>query len=297
MGCFRQWLSGMDSNHDKGLQRPLCYHYTTGQTKMEVRFPASGAQRKSRDKKIAGAVVEELAIANLEARLNGLPLMRKSHGKPTMMPAVGAAMLCAARLLASSDAADTSATTTDPHRALVVKDVQGRPHQPLADAGQKATILFFVMHDCPLANTCAPEISRIATEYATRGVRSFVVYVEESLSAKAARKHAGEYGFGCPALLDCGQKLMKFTGATVSPEAVVLGPDNRVLYRGRIDDRLVEFGKRRVTPTRRDLREALDEVLAGQPVSTPVTKAVGCYLPTLEDRAKDKRSNQSPRTK
>ena len=26
------WLSGMDSNHDKGLQRALCYHYTTGQT-------------------------------------------------------------------------------------------------------------------------------------------------------------------------------------------------------------------------------------------------------------------------
>lgn len=26
------WLSGMDSNHDKLLQRELCYHYTTGQT-------------------------------------------------------------------------------------------------------------------------------------------------------------------------------------------------------------------------------------------------------------------------
>src|SRR6267378_1530404 len=29
---FLQWLSGMDSNHDKSLQRALCYHYTTGQT-------------------------------------------------------------------------------------------------------------------------------------------------------------------------------------------------------------------------------------------------------------------------
>ena len=26
------WLSDMDSNHDKGLQRALCYHYTIGQT-------------------------------------------------------------------------------------------------------------------------------------------------------------------------------------------------------------------------------------------------------------------------
>ena len=28
---LEKWLSGMDSNHDKGLQRALCYHYTTGQ--------------------------------------------------------------------------------------------------------------------------------------------------------------------------------------------------------------------------------------------------------------------------
>jgi hypothetical protein len=223
--------------------------------------------------------------------------MKKNHGNPMLMPAVGAAMLCAVRLLASSDAADATAATSDSHRALVVKDVQGQSHQPLADAGQKATVLFFVMHDCPLANTCAPEISRIAEEYAPRGVRSFVVYVEESLSARAARKHAREYGFGCPALLDRAQQLVKFTGATVSPEVAVLGPDNRLLYRGRIDDRLVEFGKRRVTPTRRDLREALDEILAGQPVSTPITKARGCYLPTLEDRAEVKPSNQSSNTK
>lgn len=36
------WLSGMDSNHDKGLQRPLCYHYTTGQAATTVTFPRVG---------------------------------------------------------------------------------------------------------------------------------------------------------------------------------------------------------------------------------------------------------------
>lgn len=36
------WLSDMDSNHDKGLQRALCYHYTIGQTEMKIAFRGHG---------------------------------------------------------------------------------------------------------------------------------------------------------------------------------------------------------------------------------------------------------------
>ena len=106
--------------------------------------------------------------------------------------------------------------------------------------------------------------------------------MEDDLSARAARQHAKDYGYACPVLLDRKQQLVRFTGVTTSPEVAVLSPDNTVLYRGRIDDRLVAFGKQRVTPTRKDLREALDAILAGKPVSNPVTKAMGCYLPTKE---------------
>jgi hypothetical protein len=59
----------------------------------------------------------------------------------------------------------------------------------------------------------------------------------------------------------------------------VLSPSGDVLYRGRIDDRVADFGKRRVEPTRRDLRLALDAILAGKPVQARLTKAVGCYIP------------------
>jgi hypothetical protein len=36
----------MDSNHDKGLQRALCYHYTTGQTTLNLAFDP--ARRKAK---------------------------------------------------------------------------------------------------------------------------------------------------------------------------------------------------------------------------------------------------------
>ena len=53
-----------------------------------------------------------------------------------------------------------------------------------------------------------------------------------------------------------------------------------MFYHGHIDDRYIDFGKSRAEATQKDLRKALDEVLDGKAVSTPVTQAVGCYIDT-----------------
>ena len=162
---------------------------------------------------------------------------------------------------------------------LSLKDVDGTSHRPLANAGQVATVLFFVMHDCPIANGYAPEISRIAEEYGARGVRAFVVYAEDDLSGADAGKHAREYAYRCPALLDSQGTLLRAAGATVSPEAAVFSGKGALLYRGRIDDRAIAPGKHRAEPHERDLRAALDAILAGKPVRERFTRAIGCYLP------------------
>ncbi len=178
---------------------------------------------------------------------------------------------------ASVKAGPTSALTA--LTAIEVADLEGGRVKPLQDDGRKATVLFFLMHECPVANAYAPEISRLQAEYAERGVRSYVVYIEDDLPVAKARDHARDYGFKAGSLLDLSHLLVKATGATVSPEAALLSPAGELLYLGRIDDRVADFGKRRVEPTRRDLRLALEAVLAGKKVGTRRTKAVGCYIP------------------
>src|ERR1051326_3615348 len=76
-----------------------------------------------------------------------------------------------------------------------VQDLAGASVRPLADSGQKATVLFFVMHECPVANGYAPEIVRICSEYSAKGMRCFVVYVENDLTLERARIHARDYGY------------------------------------------------------------------------------------------------------
>src|SRR5262249_31305650 len=126
-----------------------------------------------------------------------------------------------------------------------VKDLADATVQPLADTGQKATLLFFVMHECPVANGYAPEIVRIMSENSKRGVHCFVVYVESDLKPAEARVHAREHGYKSSALLDPQHLLVKVAGATISPEAAVFSPAGEVLYLGRIDDRVVDLGKHR----------------------------------------------------
>lgn len=184
--------------------------------------------------------------------------------------------LCFVDLAAGAEAGGSAAKKS---ASISVNDLTGAKVTPLAETGQKATLLFFVMHECPVANGYAPEISRIMTEYSAKGVHCFVVYVESDLTPAKAREHASDYGFKSGAVLDPHHRLVKVVGATISPEAAVISTSGEVLYLGRIDDRVTDFGKRRVEPTRRDLRLTLDAVLAGKPVSTRLTKAVGCYIP------------------
>jgi hypothetical protein len=178
-------------------------------------------------------------------------------------------------------AADGETHEASPGKAgpISVLDLSGASVQPLADVGQKATVLFFVMHECPVANGYAPEIARINSAYSSKGVRCFVVYVENDLTPENARAHARDYGYKSGAVLDPKHLLVKAAGATISPEAAVFSPSGEVLYRGRIDDRVADLGKRRVEPTRRDLRLALDAILAGKPIPARLTRAVGCYIP------------------
>ena len=141
-----------------------------------------------------------------------------------------------------------------------------------------------VLPDCPIANGYAPEINRLCRDYTSRGVRFYLVQVDPDTSPQQASQHAREFGYACPVVLDAQHALVRRAGATVVPEAAVFAPDGERKYLGRIDDQYADLGKRRAQATSRDLRDALDAVLADRPVPRPVTQPVGCSIPPLSSK-------------
>lgn len=170
--------------------------------------------------------------------------------------------------------------STTPVEPLVLPTLDGAAVAPLDVPAGSLHVVVFITTDCPIANGFAPEIAAIAADHADEPVRLFLVHVDADLDRAAARAHAADYRLPGPILVDRDGALIRAIGATITPEAAVIGPGGELLYRGRIDDRFVALGRRRHTPRHRDLRTAIRAALAGEPIEPARTEAIGCRIPS-----------------
>jgi hypothetical protein len=166
---------------------------------------------------------------------------------------------------------------------IVIRDIDGVRREPLKVEQGKVEALFFVTHDCPISNYYSREIRRICEGGAARGLSCALVYVDPTLTDDQVRKHAEEYGHGdYPKIVDRKHELVQATGAEITPTAMLITPDKKIAYKGRIDNFYAALGKTRRVVTEHDLRDAVDSVLAGHPVEKPESQPVGCYIPDLK---------------
>ncbi len=142
----------------------------------------------------------------------------------------------------------------------------------------RAHVLLFVRTDCPITNRYAPELKRIAEEFAGRGVDFWLVYPDPAETPEGIARHKAEYQLPGTPLRDPQHVLVKRSEARISPQAAVFDHALHLVYSGRIDDRYVSFGKARATPQTHDLENAITATLEGKSVAEARTRAVGCYL-------------------
>ena len=161
---------------------------------------------------------------------------------------------------------------------FALRDTAGLVHHESEWSKSRAVVVFFTTTDCPLSNSYVPEMNRVRAEYEKRGVAFYAVQTDTTIPDREVRTHATEFGFTFPVLFDPEQALVRLAGATATPEAAVLSNDGKVLYLGRIDNRIVDFDKRRPAATESDLRDALDAVLSNKAVARPKTDVIGCAI-------------------
>ncbi|MHC5004134.1 MAG: redoxin domain-containing protein [Planctomycetota bacterium] len=165
-----------------------------------------------------------------------------------------------------------------------VVDLAGAPVDPVAP-GAPVVVLLFARTDCPISNRYAPEVRRLVGRFADDGVRFWLVYPDPDTTAAEIRTHLEAYDYPCDAARDPRHALVDLVQATVTPEAAVFDTDRRMVYRGRIDDRYVDFGQARPAPTTHDLERAIEAALAGTTVADPRTSAIGCFIVDLPREA------------
>ncbi|HEV8069794.1 MAG TPA: redoxin domain-containing protein [Planctomycetaceae bacterium] len=142
---------------------------------------------------------------------------------------------------------------------------------------KQTVVVAFVGTECPLAKLYAPRLAQLAASYAGKSV-AFVAIdsnVQDSLAELLAYARNAKIDF--PVLRDVKNEVAAQFGAVRNPQVFVLDRQRVVRYRGRIDDQY-GVGFARTEPKQNDLKQAVDELLAGKDVTVSETPAVGCLI-------------------
>jgi hypothetical protein len=142
---------------------------------------------------------------------------------------------------------------------------------------RKAFVLVFTNTSCPVARRYLPVLQALSRDYLAGDVQFLAVNAAEEDSIIAMAAQAVQYEVEFPFVKDAGGACARALGVRRTPEVAVLDGERRLRYRGRVDD-MHRLGGTRATPSRRDLKEALDAVLAGREVTVPETEVDGCPI-------------------
>jgi len=149
----------------------------------------------------------------------------------------------------------------------------------LADFDDRVVVIFFTCNHCPYV-TGSDEVTRqTAEQFGAQGVRfvginsnSANTYAEDSFDHMVERMRS--HGFPWLYLHDKSQEVARLYGALRTPHFYVFDQDRRLVYTGRGVDNPRDTSRMSAN----DLATALEEHLAGNPVSVPMTNPIGCNV-------------------
>lgn len=161
---------------------------------------------------------------------------------------------------------------------FTLPDPDGAMHS--LDDGASATLVMFICNHCPFVKHVRKEIAQLARDYADKNVAIYAInsnnynaYPGDSPQEMKRESERLEYVF--PYLCDESQEVAKAYQAACTPDFYVFDAGQKLVYRGQLDDSRPSNG---ISPDGRDLRSALDAVLAGQAVAPDQVPSIGCNI-------------------
>jgi len=157
--------------------------------------------------------------------------------------------------------------------------VDGKDHALPDFADAKLLIVAFTCNHCPFVVGSEDRMNALLADYAPKGVAMVCINSNETDghptdSFDHMVERAKDKGFAFPYLRDESQEVALAYGALRTPHFYVFDVERKLRYTGRMDDNPMTPGEE----TTHELRDALDDLLAGREVKTPLTNPIGCNV-------------------
>lgn len=147
-------------------------------------------------------------------------------------------------------------------------------------AGDSALLVIFLCQHCPFVKHVQQELVRLGQEYIPKGVGVVAISANNvethpQDSPENLKAMAQSLKFNFPLCYDESQETAKQYTAACTPDFFVFDSEVKLAYRGQLDDSRPSNG---MPVTGKDLRAALDAILAGKPVDPDQKPSVGCNI-------------------
>ena len=144
----------------------------------------------------------------------------------------------------------------------------------------KALLVMFICRHCPYVVHVQEGLARLGRDYAGKPVGIVAISANDAANypddaPEQLKAMAATLGFTFPFCHDESQAVAQAYTAACTPDLFLFGPDRRLVYRGQLDDSRPGNGK---PLTGRDLRQAIDAVLAGRVVPSDQKPSAGCNI-------------------
>jgi peroxiredoxin len=196
-----------------------------------------------------------------------------------------ARVLFIATLFAIPAFAYADAQPNEPAPAFELKDSNGKVHKLADHAGKDIVVLEWLNYDCPFVRKHydTKNMQGLQQKYTGKGITWYSIISsgagqEGNFSPKEVNERNKKEGAHQTAvLLDYDGKVGKAYGAKTTPHMFVIGKDGKIAYLGGIDDKR-STDKEDVKIAKNFVASALDEIIAGKPVSKGSAPAYGCSV-------------------
>ena len=146
--------------------------------------------------------------------------------------------------------------------------------------GSAATVIMFICNHCPYVKLLNEAIVNTARQYQNKGI-NFIAISSNDVAQypddgpAEMKKTAAQLGYIFPYLYDESQQVARAYDAACTPDFFVFDKELKLVYRGQFDDARPGNNK---TPDGKDLRAALEAILANSPVSEDQRPSIGCNI-------------------
>jgi len=149
----------------------------------------------------------------------------------------------------------------------------------LSDFSGKIVVLEWFNNECPFVQKQykTGAMNDLASKYATKGVVWLAINSTSSADASKNAAVAKQWNIDRPILDDHGGSVGRLYGATNTPNMYIIDAHGKLAYRGAIDS-IRSADEADIAKAKNYVAAALDELLAGKPVSTSETQPYGCTV-------------------